>query len=134
MPLSPQETLEDLDKNKDGYIQVDEYIGEWDPRPSLRRLCPPSPAGSPINALSPVREQRQGRCLSSFRRQTFVERLLCASPRPQQIFIKCLLWARPRKHLWNTLCMPDQGTHYQAPTVGQDQDTLGEDAAETVTQ
>ena len=25
---SPQETLEDLDKNKDGYVQVEEYIGE----------------------------------------------------------------------------------------------------------
>ena len=29
MPLSPQETLEDLDRNKDGYVQVEEYIGEW---------------------------------------------------------------------------------------------------------
>lgn len=36
MPVSLQETLEDLDKNKDGYIQVDEYIGEWDLNPSLR--------------------------------------------------------------------------------------------------
>lgn len=40
IPLSLQETLEDLDKNKDGYIQVDEYIGEWDPNPSLRTPVP----------------------------------------------------------------------------------------------
>uniref|UniRef100_UPI002953DA6F reticulocalbin-3-like n=1 Tax=Panthera onca TaxID=9690 RepID=UPI002953DA6F len=26
--LSPQETLEDLDKNKDGYVQVEEYIAD----------------------------------------------------------------------------------------------------------
>lgn len=25
----PQETLEDLDTNKDGFVQVEEYIGEW---------------------------------------------------------------------------------------------------------
>lgn len=36
MPLSPQETVEDLDKNKDGYIQVEEYIGEWGRIPSQR--------------------------------------------------------------------------------------------------
>jgi hypothetical protein len=23
--------MEDLDKNKDGYVQVEEYIGEWVP-------------------------------------------------------------------------------------------------------
>ncbi|XP_023605203.1 reticulocalbin-3-like, partial [Myotis lucifugus] len=34
------ETLEDLDKNKDGYIQVDEYIGEWALSLSLRTLVP----------------------------------------------------------------------------------------------
>lgn len=28
-PSSPgQETIEDIDKNGDGYVQVDEYIGE----------------------------------------------------------------------------------------------------------
>lgn len=57
MPLPPQETLEDLDKNKDGYIQVDEYIGEWGLRLSLRTLVPSEPGGQP-NGLSPLREQR----------------------------------------------------------------------------
>ncbi|KAG3256513.1 reticulocalbin 3 [Ictidomys tridecemlineatus] len=32
------ETLEDLDKNKDGYVQVEEYIGEWNP--FLWYACP----------------------------------------------------------------------------------------------
>lgn len=45
MPLSPQETLEDLDRNKDGYVQVEEYIGEWAPI-SPRDACPLSGMGS----------------------------------------------------------------------------------------
>lgn len=41
MPFSPQETLEDLDKNRDGYVQVEEYIGEWDLSSSPRTPGPP---------------------------------------------------------------------------------------------
>ena len=47
MPLSPQETLEDLDRNKDGYVQVEEYIGEWDPI-----LPPRTPVLSPATGSS----------------------------------------------------------------------------------
>ncbi|XP_025770121.1 reticulocalbin-3 [Puma concolor] len=36
--VSQPETLEDLDKNKDGYVQVEEYIGELNLIPSLRTL------------------------------------------------------------------------------------------------
>ncbi|XP_054938068.1 reticulocalbin-3-like isoform X1 [Physeter macrocephalus] len=70
------ETLEDLDKNKDGYVQVDEYIGECDLIPSPRRPVL-SRAAVAADIYQPLErrlsEVGQGCCLGPAIHPTFTE-------------------------------------------------------------